>query len=112
MAQWRDGGRTVAPHRSGGKRPPHGKVAFVYLMLVRWPVKIPAGKISNGIQDNTDLYVTLAAAAGIPDIVNKLKVSNKVHIDGVNNLSHWTGDAPSARNVYLYYNEAQVRRSA
>ena len=101
---WPDGGTTPfrgekATTWEGGVRVP---------MLVRWPAKIPAGKVSNGIQDNTDLFVTLAAAAGIPDIVNKLKVSNKVHIDGVNNFTHWTGDAPSARNVYIYYNESQL----
>ena len=101
---WPDGGTTPfrgekATTWEGGVRVP---------MLVRWPAKIPAGKISNGIQDNTDLFVTLAAAAGIPDVAKQLKASHKVHIDGVNNLAHWTGAAPSARNVYIYYNESQL----
>ena len=90
---WPDGGTTPfrgekATTWEGGVRVP---------MLVRWPARIPAGKISNGIQDNTDLFVTLAAAAGIPDVAGQLKASHRVHIDGVNNLAHWTGDAPSAR---------------
>lgn len=101
---WPDGGTTPfrgekATTWEGGVRVP---------MLVRWPARIPAGKISNGIQDNTDLFVTLAAAAGIPDVAAKLKASHKVHIDGVNNLAHWTGNAPSARTTYIYYNEAQL----
>jgi arylsulfatase len=101
---WPDGGTTPfrgekATTWEGGVRVP---------MLIRWPAKIPAGKVSNGIQDNTDLFVTLAAAAGIQDVAQQLKVSHKVHIDGVNNLAHWTGDTPSARNVYIYYNEAQL----
>ncbi len=101
---WPDAGTTPfrgekATTWEGGVRVP---------MLVRWPDRIPAGKVSNGIQDNTDLFTTLAAAAGVPDVAEKLKASSKVHIDGVNNLAHWTGDAPSARNIEYYYNEAQL----
>ena len=29
-----------------------------------------------------------------------------VCIDGIDNLAHWTGSAPSARNVVYYYNES------
>jgi arylsulfatase len=98
---WPDGGTTPfrgekATTWEGGVRVP---------MLVRWPARIPAGKVSNGIQDNTDLFVTLVAAAGIQDVAGQLMASHKVHIDGVNNLAHWTSGAPSARNVYYYYNE-------
>jgi arylsulfatase len=101
---WPDGGTTPfrgekATTWEGGVRVP---------MLVRWPAKIPAGKVSNGIQDNTDLFTTLAAAVGIPSVAEQLKSSHKVHIDGVNNLDHWTSDVPSARNMYIYYNEAQL----
>jgi arylsulfatase A-like enzyme len=74
-------------------------------MLVRWPAKIRAGKKSNGIQDHTDLFTTLAAAAGEADLHNKLRSSHQVYIDGVNNLDHWTGDVPSKRNFEIYYNE-------
>jgi arylsulfatase len=31
-----------------------------------------------------------------------------VYIDGVNNLAHWTGDAPSQRNFEIYYNESEM----
>jgi arylsulfatase A-like enzyme len=108
MGPWRDGSRTLAPHRSGGEKATTWEGGVRVPMLVRWPTKIPAGKVSNGIQDNTELFVTLSASAGIPDIAQKLKVSHKVHIDGVNNLKHWTSDAPSARNVYIYYYESQL----
>lgn len=74
-------------------------------MLVRWPAKIPAGKKSNGIQDHCDIFTTLAAAAGINNVHEKLKASHNVYIDGVNNLAHWTGNAPSSRNFEIYYNE-------
>jgi arylsulfatase len=101
---WPDAGTT--PFRSekattweGGVRVP---------MLVRWPARIPAGKVSNGIQDNTDLFTTLASAAGIPNVAAQLRKSHNVHIDGVDNLTHWTGDAPSARNFEIYYNEEDL----
>ena len=101
---WPDAGTTPfrcekATTWEGGVRVP---------MLIRWPAQIPAGKVSNGIQDNTDLFTTLAAAAGLPDVAEQLKKSHRVHIDGVNNLAHWTGSAPSARNIEFYYNEAQL----
>jgi arylsulfatase A-like enzyme len=77
-------------------------------MLIRWPARIPAGKVSNGIQTNEDLFATLAAAAGVEDVRAQLKASHKVYIDGENNLAHWTDGAPSARKIVYYYNEAEL----
>jgi arylsulfatase len=77
-------------------------------MLIRWPSKIPAGKVSNGIQEHQDLFATLAAAAGVPNIGEQLRNSHNVCIDGVNNLEHWTSNAPSARKVVYYYNERDL----
>lgn len=77
-------------------------------MMIRWPGRIPAGKITNGIQDHTDLFTTLAAACGIENAQEKLAKSHNVHIDGVNNLEHWTGNAKSNRNFVLYYNESEL----
>ena len=101
---WPDGGTTPfrfekATTWEGGVRVP---------MLVRWPARIAAGKVSNGIQDNTDLFTTLAAAAGVPDVAAQLKASHKVYVDGVNNLEHWTGTAPSARNIEYFYDESEL----
>ena len=42
------------------------------------------------------------------NVADQLKSSHKVHIDGLNNLNHWTSEAPSQRNTVLYYNEAQL----
>lgn len=103
MADWfPDGGTTPfkgekATTWEGGVRVP---------LLIRWPAKIKAGKESNGIQDHTDLFTTIAAACGADSIADKLKKSSHVYIDGMNNLAHWTSDAPSARNFELYYNES------
>lgn len=77
-------------------------------LLIRWPEKIKAGKVSNGIQDHTDLFTTLAAAAGVANVASDLDKSHQVYIDGINNLAHWTGEEPSARNFEIYYNESEL----
>jgi arylsulfatase A-like enzyme len=41
--------------------------------LVRWPGHIPAGVVSNQIIQHHDWLPTFLAAAGDPDIVEKLK---------------------------------------
>jgi len=109
---WPDGG--YSPFRGekgttweGGVRVP---------LLVRWPNKIPASSVSNGIQSHEDLYVTLAAAAGAADIKERLlegyqvgETTYKVHLDGEDNLDLWTGKTEkSARDRYFYYDESDL----
>lgn len=103
-AWWPDGGTT--PFRSekattweGGVRVP---------MLIRWPAAIKPGSVSNGIQSHMDLFTTLARAAGVEDVRKTLLESHKVQIDGVDNLAHWRGEAPSARQVQIMYNEKDL----
>jgi arylsulfatase A-like enzyme len=113
LMMWPDGG--YAPFRGekgttweGGVRVP---------LLAKWPAKIPAGSVSNGVQCHEDLFVTLAAAAGMPNIKDDLlkghKAANgityKVHLDGYNNLDHWFGESKkSARREYFYYDETDL----
>jgi arylsulfatase A-like enzyme len=105
MADWfPDGGTTPfrgekATTWEGGVRVP---------LLVRWPAKIQAGTVSNSIQDHTDIFTTLAAAAGADNISDKLRKSHNVFIDGVNNLAAWTSGAKSNRTIYYYYNETDL----
>lgn len=109
---WPDGG--YAPFRGekgttweGGVRVPH---------LVKWPARIAAGSVSNETQNHEDVYATLAAAAGLPDLKEKLIKGHtmngtkyKVHLDGYNNLAHWTGESPkSARREIFYYDETDL----
>ncbi|GAB2660267.1 hypothetical protein GCM10027036_12410 [Flavihumibacter cheonanensis] len=77
-------------------------------LLIRWPARIKAGSVSNGIQDHTDIFTTLAAAAGVENLAERLKQTHKVYIDGINNLAHWTGSASSNRNFEIYYNEKEL----
>ena len=103
-AWWPDGGTT--PFRSekattweGGVRAP---------MLIRWPAAIKPGSVSNGIQSHMDLFTTLASAAGAGDVRKDLLDSHKVKIDGLDNLAHWRGEAPSRREHFIMYNEQQL----
>jgi arylsulfatase A-like enzyme len=112
LMMWPDGG--YAPFRGekgttweGGVRVP---------ALVRWPGKIAPRTELNGIQSHEDLFVTLAAAAGLPDIKEQLLkgykaggMQYKVHLDGYNQLDYWTGKSKeSARKEYFYYDETDL----
>ena len=77
--------------------------------MVRWPGKIPAGSVLNGIQGHQDLFTTLAAAAGVPDVAERIMKEKKQIIDGVNNLSYWEGKTDSSsRNHIFYYYESKL----
>jgi arylsulfatase A-like enzyme len=63
--------------------------AFRVPCLVRWPGVIKPGTISNEMMSHNDWIPTLAAIAGEPDIVGKLRngytangIDYKVHLDG------------------------------
>ena len=73
--------------------------AFRVPEMIRWPGRIPAGVVSNEIVQHHDWLPTFLAAAGDPDIVDKLKAGHtigdttyKVHIDGYNLLPYLTGE--------------------
>jgi arylsulfatase len=80
---------------------------------VRWPGKFESGKALNGIFTHQEWLPTLLAAAGEPDIVNKLREGHKagdktfkVHIDGYNTLPYLLGEVDeSPRNWFYYMND-------
>ena len=81
--------------------------------FIRWPDKIKAGTVLNGIVSHQDMLPTLLAAAGDPDVSQKLlngyQVGDKtfkVHIDGVNQLAYLTGQVKeSPRNDFFYVSD-------
>jgi len=81
--------------------------------FVRWPGVFEAGKVLNGIVTHQEWLPTLLAAAGEPDIVEKLKKGYQagdktfhVHIDGYNILPYLTGETDaSPRNWFFYTND-------
>ena len=109
---WPDGG--YAPYR--GEKGTTWKGGVRVPMLVKWPGKIKPGSVSNGIQNHEDLYATLAAAAGLPNLKEELltgkkmgDMTYKVHLDGYNNMDHWTGKSgKSARREIFYYDETDL----
>src|SRR5580765_6800794 len=78
--------------------------------FLRWPGKIEAGSIFNGIGSHIDMFPTLLAIAGDPDIAKKFlggyKIGDqtyKVHLDGYN-LGPWlTGKAKESPRQSLMY---------
>lgn len=78
--------------------------------FLRWPGKIKAGTVLNGIVNHQDMLPTLLAAAGDPDVSEKLKQGYKigdktfrVHIDGFNLLPYLTGTAKDSPRNYFFY---------
>jgi arylsulfatase len=106
---WPDGATT--PFRS--EKNTNWEGAFRVPMLVRWPGKIKAGSISNGIIQHHDWLPTFLAMAGDSEVVERLKTgytaigrTYKNHIDGYNLLPHLTGEAKeSPRNFYFYFSD-------
>jgi len=111
-----DNGPEHSARLHGGTTPFRGEKMTTYEggvrvpLMVRWPGKIPAGTVLNGIQAHMDIYTTLAAAAGEPDIASKVLEEQKQLLDGVNNLDYWMGKTDeSGRNNFIYYHESTVR---
>jgi arylsulfatase A-like enzyme len=108
---WPDGGMT--PFRAtkgtvyeGGFRVP---------AIIRWPGKVPAGKVENGLFSGLDWFPTFVAAAGNPNIVDDLKAGKqlgdttyKVHLDGYNQLDLLSGNGPTKRNEIWYFAESRL----
>ena len=109
MNSWPDAAMT--PFRS--EKDTNWEGAFRVPELVRWPGKIPAGIVSNEIIQHHDWLPTFLAAAGEPDIVEKLKQGHqagdktfKVHIDGYNLLPYLTGEVDkSPRRGFIYFSD-------
>jgi arylsulfatase len=109
MNTWPDAGMT--PFRS--EKNSNWEGAYRVPAMVRWPGQIPAGTVLNGIVSHNDWFVTLLAAAGEPDIAEKLRgghelggTTYRVHLDGNNQLPYITGASDSsARNAFFYVSD-------
>jgi arylsulfatase A-like enzyme len=106
---WPDAGTT--PFRS--EKNSNWEGAYRVPAFVRWPGHWPAGTTLNGIVSHEDWLPTFAAAAGAPDIKDKLLKgvtlngrSYKNHIDGYNMLDYLGGKTKeSPRNEFWYVND-------
>ena len=105
---WPDGGQTPFAGAKGTVM----EGGFRVPCIVRWPGKVPAGKVENGLISGLDWFPTFVAAAGNLSIVEELKQGKqlgernyKVHLDGHNQLDLLTGKGPSRRHELFYFAE-------
>jgi arylsulfatase len=109
MNSWPDGAMT--PFRS--EKNTNWEGAFRVPCMIRWPGHIKPGEVSNEIFSGLDWFPTLLAAAGDPNVKDKLLTGFpsmgrifKVHLDGHNQLAYLTGQEPkSARKEFIYFND-------
>ncbi len=115
-----DNGAEVFTWPDGGTTPFHGEKAtaweggFRVPAVVRWPGKIPAGKVVNGIVSHLDWMPTLLSAAGAPDAKEKLldgyqagDKTFKVHLDGYDMLDYFKsgGEGDGPRQEIFYFTD-------
>ncbi len=109
MNSWPDGGMT--PFRN--EKNSNWEGAYRVPCMVRWPGKIKPGSVSNEIVSHMDWLPTFLAAAGEPNIKEKLTKGHqagnktfKVHLDGYNLLPHLTGTEKNGpRKEFFYFSD-------
>ena len=113
MNSWPDAGMT--PFRN--EKNSNWEGAYRVPAMVRWPAQHP-GRLGawNGIVSHNDWFVTLLAAAGVPDIADKLRKGTnlggtkyKVHLDGHDQLPYLTGEADESPRQALLLRERRRR---
>jgi len=103
---WPDAGTT--PFH--GEKNSNWEGAFRVPCFIRWPGHFPAGTTLNGIVSHEDWLPTFAAAAGAPDIKEKLLKGVELdgrtyrnHLDGYNQLDYLSGKTDkSPRHEFIY----------
>jgi len=106
---WPDGG--TSPFR--GEKATNWEGGWRVPCAIRWPGVIKPGTVSNELFSHQDMLPTLVAAAGEPDVVEKLKKgykagarTYKVHMDGFNLIPYFKGEVKaSPRPGFLYWGD-------
>ncbi|HSL60053.1 MAG TPA: arylsulfatase [Acidimicrobiales bacterium] len=103
---WPDSGMT--PFRN--EKNSNWEGAYRVPALVRWPGRIPPGQVLNGIVAHNDWFVTLLAAAGVPDIADRIRegaelagTHYRVHLDGHDLLPYLTGEVADSPRIHFFY---------
>ena len=111
VISWPDGGMTPFAGEKGTVL----EGGFRVPCIIRWPGRVPAGRVENGIVSGLDWFPTFVAAAGNPRIVDELTKgksvggqSFKVHLDGFDQTDLITGKGPSKRDEILYFAETTL----
>ncbi len=108
---WPDGG--ITPFR--GEKNTNWEGGYRVPFLIRWPGKIKPDSVNNQIAAHNDWVPTLMAAAGEPNVKEKLlkgyQAGGKrynVHLDGYNLLPHITDSKDAGewpRKEFYYWND-------
>jgi arylsulfatase len=105
---WPDGGQS--PFR--GEKATNWEGGYRVPCAVRWPGVIKPGTVLNDIVAHEDWLPTFVAAAGAPNIKEKLlqgtSANNKpfkVHLDGYNVTNYLSGNEASPRKEFFYFND-------
>ncbi len=108
VASWPDGGTT--PFR--GEKNTNWEGGYRVPCAIRWPGVIKPGTVNNEVFAHEDMLPTLLAAAGVPDVKEKLlkglKIGDKtfkVHLDGYNITDALAGKTASPRHEFFYFND-------
>jgi arylsulfatase len=103
---WPDGGTTPF----FGEKGTTWEGGFRVPCMIRWPGVIKPGTQINDIMSHIDWMPTFLAAAGEPDIVNKLENGYtvggktwKIHPDGYNFLPYFKGEAQKGPREEIFY---------
>lgn len=112
---WPDGGTTPF----AGEKGTTWEGGFRVPCAIRWPGVIEPGSVFNDIFSHEDMMPTLAAAAGEPDLVNKmLKGYNangktfNAHLDGYNMMPFLKGDVEESPRKEIFYFDAAGNMNA
>src|SRR5262249_33997522 len=114
-----DNGAELMLWPDGGMTPFHGEKGtnweggFRIPLMIRWPGVVRPGTVSNEIVSLLDMLPTLCAAAGTPDVKDRLlqgyqagRRSYHVHLDGYNLVPYLRGDTTgSPRREFLYWSD-------
>src|SRR5215831_598057 len=111
-----DNGAEIAGWPDGAMTPFHGEKGttweggFRIPMMVRWPGVVKAGTVYNDIISLIDWFPTLCAAAGVPDVKEKMATgfnaggkTFKVHLDGYNFMPYFKGEVAQGPRDAIYY---------
>jgi len=114
-----DNGAEVMSYPDGGSTPFRGEKntnwegGYRVPLLIRWPGVIKPGTEVGDIAAHEDWLPTFLAAAGVPDVKEKLLVgytagdsTYKVHLDGYNLMPYLKGETDTGpRKEFLYWTD-------
>ena len=109
VMSWPDGGTT--PFR--GEKNTNWEGGYRVPFVIRWPGVIKPATVVNDITSHEDWLPTLLAAAGVPDVKEKLLAGYKagdstfkVHLDGYNLMPFLKTETPeSPRREVMYWSD-------